>query len=49
MPDVKSLHGKYRGFFRLRVGSYRVIFRVEKEQLIILIVDVVPRGNAYKS
>ena len=49
MPDVKRLKGKYRGLFRLRIGDHRVIFKVERERFVILIIDIVSRGNAYKS
>jgi mRNA interferase RelE/StbE len=45
--DVKPLTGDLRGFYRLRVGGYRVIFCVLKEQKIIAVVNIVPRGDAY--
>ena len=48
LPDVKQLKGKYKGLFRLRVGDYRVIFDVIEERLIILIIEIVPRKNAYR-
>jgi len=48
MPDVKKLQGKYRGLFRLQIGDYRAIFKVERNQPIILVIDIVPRGNAYR-
>lgn len=48
-PDVKRLHGKYRGLFRLRVGNLRIIFKVEHNKLVIIVIDIVPRGDAYKS
>ena len=49
MPDVKRLKGKYRGLLRLRIGDHRVIFKVERERFVILVIDIVSRGNAYKS
>jgi len=48
-PDVKLLKGKYQGLLRLRVGDIRVIFKMESNKFIILIIDVVSRGNAYKN
>jgi len=33
---------------RLRVGEYRVIFRLENDVLIIVVVDIGPRGGVYK-
>lgn len=43
--DVKKLQG-YKSDYRLRVGNLRVIFSVEMN--IIIIKDVLPRGQAYK-
>ena len=43
--DVKKLRG-YDSFYRLRVGDYRVIYKMENE--IITVADVLPRGEAYK-
>lgn len=47
-PDIKALKGKYKGFYRLRVGEYRVIFSVKSKEIVILVINVLPRGNAYK-
>ncbi|WGS66083.1 type II toxin-antitoxin system RelE/ParE family toxin [Marinitoga aeolica] len=47
-PDVKILKGKYFGLLRLRVGNYRIIFKLEENELIILILEIVARGSAYK-
>ena len=47
-PDVKSLSGKYYGLLRLRVGDYRVIFQVRGEEFLILVVQIVKRGDAYR-
>ena len=44
--DVKKLSG--REGFRLRVGDYRVLFERHDDELVILIVNVKPRGEAYK-
>jgi mRNA interferase RelE/StbE len=34
--------------FRVRVGHWRISYAIEDEQLIILIVEVAPRGEAYR-
>ncbi len=44
--DVISLKG--REGFRLRVGRYRVIYTRQDDRLIIEIVKIRPRGDAYK-
>ena len=47
-PDVKSLSGKYFGLLRLRVGDYRVIFQVRGDEFVILVVQIIKRGDAYR-
>lgn len=48
IPDVKLLQGKYEKILRLRVGNFRVIFKIEKQELIIIIIDIIARKDAYK-
>jgi len=48
-PDVRRLKGKYNGLFRLRVGKYRIIFKTEVTKLVLLIITIVNRGDAYKN
>ena len=46
--DVKMLEG-FGGVFRLRVGAYRASFTlVNKRPLVIEVVEVIKRGDAYK-
>ncbi len=46
--DIKKLKGDWNGFYRLRVGSYRVIFEVNWSRHEIRIYRIVPRKRAYK-
>jgi mRNA interferase RelE/StbE len=46
--DIKKLAG-YTDRYRLRVGDYRVIYEIVDEQLIILIVGVGHRREAYRT
>ena len=43
--DIKKLRG-YNNIYRLRVGEYRVIYKVLKNE--IYIEGILPRGGAYK-
>ena len=45
-PNAKKLQG--REGYRLRVGDWRVIYKIEKEQLAIIVLKVASRGEAYK-
>ncbi len=44
---VMPLTGQLKGFYRLKIGGYRVIFSILKDQQIIAVVNITPRGNAY--
>lgn len=44
---VKSLSGSPN--FRLRVGDYRIILRINNNQLIILVLELGHRKNVYKT
>lgn len=45
--DVRPLVGKLRGFYRFRVGEFRLIFKLDSAQKRIGILSIIPRGNAY--
>lgn len=47
-PNVEPLLGPLRGFHRLRVGRYRIVFEIIKEGGIIAVVNIAPRGDVYK-
>lgn len=34
--DIIPLHGELEGFYRLRIGGYRIVFRVMRRQIIRL-------------
>lgn len=45
-PNAKKLQG--REGYRLRVGDWRVIYEIQNEQLVILVLRIAPRGEAYR-
>jgi len=44
----KKLAG-YDNLYRIRVGEWRVSYAVEKDRLIILVLEISPRGGAYRN
>ena len=44
--DVKKLAG--REGYRLRIGEYRGIYKIEGEKITVLVLDIGPRGGSYK-
>ena len=45
---VKALTAEWTGFYRVRLGNYRMIYRVEDEIVTIFVVAFGPRGDIYK-
>lgn len=45
--DVRGLEGKLQGYYRLRVGGYRLIFELDHMNRKININAIAPRGSAY--
>ena len=42
------LVGQWTGYWRYRIGNYRVIARIENERLVIVVVRVAHRRQAYR-
>ena len=40
--------GDWAGYYRLRVGNVRVIFWIDKDENIISVDHIGPRGDVYK-
>jgi mRNA interferase RelE/StbE len=44
---VRSLTGRLKGDYRLRVGNWRVLFTPDKQSRILFVYAILPRGDAY--
>jgi mRNA interferase RelE/StbE len=43
-----ALVGEHAGFWRWRIGDYRVVARIEDERVLILVVRVAHRREVYR-
>ena len=46
--QVRPLTGDLKGFYRLRIGDYRIVFSIIEETRTIAVVNIAPRGDVYK-
>lgn len=46
-PQVEPLHGSESGFFRIRQGDYRIVYSINDNRLLVLVVRVVHRKEVY--
>ena len=44
----KKLSG-FDNLYRVRVGDWRISYAIEEERLVILVLEIAPRGNAYRN
>lgn len=44
---ILKLKGAYHGY-RLRVGDYRILYEIQDDRLLILIVEVAHRRESYR-
>lgn len=45
--DIKSMQG-YESLYRLRIGQYRLVYQIKKDELIIFILKAGNRSDIYK-
>jgi len=45
---IKALKGEFKGLYRLRLRTYRVIYEKQNKKLIILVLRVSHRKDIYK-
>ncbi len=46
--NVRPLTGKLKGDYRLRAGEWRDLFTPDKQQKIIHVYAILPRGKAHR-
>ena len=46
-PGCRKLAG-HDNLYRVRVGDWRISSAVEDERLVVLVLEVAPRGRAYR-
>jgi mRNA interferase RelE/StbE len=47
-PNIRKLKGEFAGYYRFRIGRYRLFYLVEDEKILVIVVDLRHRQNACK-
>ena len=45
--NIKKLKGSFEGYYRYRLGSYRLFYLIENQQVLVVIIDLNNRKEAY--
>ena len=46
IPNAKKLQG--RPGYRLRVGDWRVIYEINKDEIVVVVLKIAPRGEVVR-
>lgn len=44
----KALSGAYKGLYRFRIGDYRIVYSIEKDELVVFVLRIRHRRDAYR-
>lgn len=47
-PNIKKLKGEYKDIYRYRIGDYRLFYKISEETVIVFIINIESRKNAYQ-
>ncbi len=47
-PNIKALKGIYAGYYRYRIGDYRIIYSIDDNLVQVSVVAIAHRGEAYE-
>lgn len=47
-PNIKRLKGKLKHHFRYRLGDYRVVYRLEEGERLVIVLLVEHRSEVYQ-
>jgi mRNA interferase RelE/StbE len=46
--NIKKLKGEFEGVYRYRVGDYRLFYQVEHGRVLVIVLDISARKDAYR-
>ncbi len=46
-PNIKKLKGELAGYYRYRIGNFRLFYKINQNEVIVIIVSLKARKEAY--
>ncbi len=46
--NIKKLKGEFEGFYRYRIGNYRLFYLIDDKKVLIFVIDLKHRKDAYR-
>jgi len=46
--NIKKLKGDFEGIYRYRIGDIRIFYKIDEENVIIFMIDIEWRKDAYR-
>ncbi len=47
--NIKKLKGELEGYYRYRMGNYRLFYLIENDKVLVIITDFKHRQNSYEN
>ena len=47
-PNVKPLRGRWAGYYRFRLGDYRIVYGVDAAERLVIVAAIAHRREAYE-
>jgi len=45
--NIKKLKGEFEGLYRYRVGKYRIFYKIDNDKIMVIMLDIDDRKDAY--
>ena len=45
--NIKKLKGRFEGYYRYRIGNYRLFYLVEDKKILVIVTDFRHRQSSY--
>lgn len=46
--NIKKLKGEFEGYYRYRIGNYRLFYLIEEDKVLVIVTTFKHRKNSYK-